>query len=447
MISTMKKNAVPVDTHSNRPCTEDEEGEEIMKKHPIDHSSATDSATVPRVLGSLRTLDDVFHSYSATSKEEGLAVTTKVCGRWGLKGGANELPLFELEKGIRVFTNHNSAYVDIEEQDFAILVEEVLNNSILSVLVFGDYSSRIGDFEICALSRAMEYNVSVEALTLSGVNFSDDAIRVLCRSLVRSRVSFLDFSNSPIFDEGGVSIAALAHLNPYLRTVVVTGTFIGEDIRDEIDVACQFNHTNFESNGFTTVDESLLRGVPQNITFGDEGVSLTHKTEDLKRRIIQIIRSKEKNIMLCVGHLFQCCTDGDSCIFSHDLTLSAFSDSGATVSQPFQRPTKGLVGWEESLPPLPEPGASWRSPIDEDVDLLSKYQSFYMKDSEPVEVKTRGRYNIAERLSTKKHSEEASRRAKQKEREAYFRMWAGSMIVMGGSVSIMLWYIWKMSRS
>lgn len=430
---------------------ESEEGKEgVINDSGVDISYPTPPpgagvAATPRILGSSRTLDDVFLSYSSTSREEGLAVVKKVCGLQGRKAGGTELPLFDLEKGIRVFANRNSAYVDVEEQDFAILVEEVLNNSILSVLVFANYSPRIGDCEICALSKAMEYNVSLEALTLSGLDISDDAFSVLCQSLIHSRVSFLDFSYSSVEDSGGLSIAALAHMNPYLRTVVVTGTLIGEDIRDEIDVACQFNHSNFESNGSTTVEESLLSRTSQSLSSNTQGEVIAYDANQLKRKIVQVMRIKEKQVVLCVARLFGCCPEGELCLYSHDLNFSTFGIEDVTISQAFQRILGSTENWEDALIPLPQPGASWRGQDDERASASRDSVGGYMGGTKELGEKRGGgeRRSVAGKILAKRQAEEERRRKKQKEALVYYRMWVASMIGMAGSVGIMLWYLWR----
>lgn len=320
-------------------------------------SSTSAEPTGVRVLGTSRTIEDVLLSYSSTSREEGLAVAKQVCNP-SIGGAAALLPLYELEKAIRVFTNHNSAYTDVEEQDIAILLEEVLNNSIISILIFANHSPKIGEFELCCLSRSMQYNLSIEALTLSGLNVSDEAISLLCESLIHSRVSFIDFTLTPLQDEAGLSIAALAHLNPYLRTVVATATLFSEEILDEIDAACQFNHSNFESNGGRTVEESSLR----------EG-----ELSSMKQRLVQIIRVKEKKVVLCVAHLFESCPNGEYCCYSHDLSLSSVSGGERKFKDALEAMfSDGEAGWEGSLAPLPKEGASWMSPEDREVKRRGK---------------------------------------------------------------------------
>eukprot|EP00796_Vickermania_ingenoplastis_P000417 gene417-223_t len=342
------------------------------RNNPGWSSSPSFSSSGGRVLGAARTVEDVILSYRSTSREEGLEVVKEVC-----RGGhPSSMALHDLEKGVRVFTNHNSAYVDVEEQDFGILAEEILNNSILSVLVFADHSQRIGDFEICSLSRAMQYNVSVEALTLSGLNVSDEAICLLCESLVRSRVTFIDLSNTPLEDEAGRSLAALANINPYLRTVVVTATLIAEDIQDEIDVACQFNQSNFESNN-SMIDESVFRE-------GDAAL--------LKQRVGQVIRVKEKKVMLCVAHLFECCPNGEHCLYSHDLSMTSTSGADQTFQKALEDMfASGKDGWEKVLAPLPQEGA------------VGSGGGAYAGKGGP-------QINMHRRLEWKRHQEEARRR-------------------------------------
>lgn len=357
-----------------------------------------------RVLGAARTADDIFVSFCSTSKEEGQAVVKKIC-----KNATSSLSLHEVEKAVRVFTNRNSAYTDVEEQDFAVLVEEVLNNSILSVLVFGDQSPRIGDFELCSLSRAMQYNVSIEALTLSGINVSDDAISLLCEALLRSRVSYLDFSNTPLEDEAGTSIAALAYANPHLRTVVVNASCMAEEIQDEIDVACQFNQSNFEANN-NFMDESVF--ARQN---GEDSV------DRLKQRMIQVVRLKEKRMTLCVAHLFDCCPNDDMCVYSHDLNMSSFSGEERRVQQSLAQAFKSFEdgegnGWESTLTPSPADGASWRAPDEE---------------------KARGGpvVNLERRAEEKRRREDLLRRQARKRHLLHFYVMPISMITIALSVT------------
>eukprot|EP00796_Vickermania_ingenoplastis_P008852 gene8852-6232_t len=374
-------------------------------------SSPSFSSSGGRVLGAARTVEDVILSYRSTSREEGLEVVKEVC-----RGGhPSSMALHDLEKGVRVFTNHNSAYVDVEEQDFGILAEEILNNSILSVLVFADHSQRIGDFEICSLSRAMQYNVSVEALTLSGLNVSDEAICLLCESLVRSRVTFIDLSNTPLEDEAGRSLAALANINPYLRTVVVTATLIAEDIQDEIDVACQFNQSNFESNN-SMIDESVFRE-------GDAAL--------LKQRVGQVIRVKEKKVMLCVAHLFECCPNGEHCLYSHDLSMTSTSGADQTFQKALEDMfASGKDGWEKVLAPLPQEGASWRPP---DEAVGSGGGAYAGKGGPQI--------NMHRRLEWKRHQEEARRRREARERLLWSYILPASLLTVGASVGVLVWLL------
>lgn len=342
----------------------------------------------------------------------------QIC-RPGVVGLALNKSVDDLEKAVRVFTNHNSSYVDVEGQDFAVLAEEVLNNSILSLLVFADHSPRIGDFEILSLSRAMQYNVSVEALTLSGINVCDEAISLLCESLVRSRVSYMDFSNTPLEDEAGRSIAALAHSNPYLRTVVVTATLIAEEVQDEIDVACQFNQSNFESNGGKT-DETVFR----------EG-----EAPRLKQRLVQVIRAKERKVVLCVAHLFECCPNDDMCLYSHDLSMTSASGADQGFQQTLEAMfARGGGDWEEALAPLPEAGASWRG------------QEEGGEGGEGGEA-GRTRINMQRRLAFKRRQEEEKRRLEARRRFVQWCVLPTCVLAISASLGTLIWVGMRSSSS
>lgn len=392
---------------------------------------AVSSPTLPsRVLGANRTMDDILLSYSATSREEGLVVVRQICDA---PHTAMSTSLHDLEKAVRVFTNHNSAYVNVEEQDFAILADEVLNNRVLSVLVFAGHSPRIGDFEICSLCRAMQYNVSVEALTLSGLNVSDEAIGLLCEALLHSRVTYLDFSNTPLEDEAGRSIAALAHMNPYLRTVVVSSTLIAEEIQDEIDVACQFNQSNFESNQ-NRMDEQVFR----------EG-----EVDRLRQRLVQVIRVKEKKILLCVAHLFECCPNGEFCVYSHDLRHSSLSGADLSFQQTLAEMfANGKDGWEDALVPLPQDGASWRPPSDaedeEDVDVEGG-GSVGMRLSRTGRRRGGPRINLKRRLALKREQEEQRRRAERQRQLLFGTVLPLSLLTVTLSVGTLVWCYVKMA--
>lgn len=129
---------------------------------------------------------------------------------------------------------------------------------------------------------------------------------MLCETLLYSRVNYLDLSNTPLGDEAGTTLAALAHINPYLRTVIVDDTLIADDVLDEIDVACQFNQSNYEGNGGST-DESLIDNI---------------KLTNLKQRLRQAICALSKHTHFCVAFLFGCCPNGDLCLYSHALPVS-----------------------------------------------------------------------------------------------------------------------------
>lgn len=295
----------------------------------------------PRVLGAQRTLSD---AVSTSQKNE----ETKQLIRRIVGGTSESFTLKQLEQALGYFTNHNSSYTSVEMDDFQSLVDEVLNNSIRSVLVYDNFSNCFGDVEVYSLSMGFQHNLSVEALTLSGINVTDESICILCESLVRSRVNFIDLSNTPLQDEAGQSLAALAHVNPYLRTVIVDDTLIPDDVLDEIDVACQFNQSNYEGNG-NSVDGSLLN---------------ESDLSRLRKRLSQIIRSHMKRVHFCVAHLFGCCPNGELCLYSHNLSSGGADDELAGLSEKISKLFTTGGNWEDKLPPRPQEGASWRSPED-----------------------------------------------------------------------------------
>ncbi|KPI85207.1 hypothetical protein ABL78_5752 [Leptomonas seymouri] len=295
-----------------------------------------------RVLGAVRTLSEAV-SAQVKSEEARVLVFKAVSGK------SEAFGLHQLEQALCYFTNHNSEYTSVTEDEFHVLAEETLNNSIRSILVYDDFSGYFGDAEVYSLSMIFQYNLSVEALTLSGINISDESICALCEALVRSRVNFIDLSNTPLEDEAGRSIAALAHVNPYLRTVIVDDTLIAGDVLDEIDVACQFNHSNWEGSG-GRMDEALFHSA-------DLG--------RLKHRLQQIIRARHKKVHFCVAHLFGCCPNGDLCLYSHSLGTSGLEEVDTSLSAKISELFASGGNWEDRLPPRPSDGPSWRNPEDE----------------------------------------------------------------------------------
>ncbi|EPY26752.1 hypothetical protein STCU_06097 [Strigomonas culicis] len=215
-------------------------------------------------------------------------------------------------------------------------------------MVFDDFTGYFSDMEVYTLSLAFQYNLSVEALTLSGISVSDESISSLCESLVRSRVNYIDLSNTPLEDDAGRSLAALAHVSPFLRTVVVGETLISEDVLDEIDVACQFNQSNFEGNG-NSIDESLFKETDLN---------------RLKSRMQRIVRAQSANTHFCVAHLFNCCPNGDTCLYSHALTSAGQDPTSVELGQKISELFSTGGDWEQKLPPRAAEGASWKGPDD-----------------------------------------------------------------------------------
>ncbi|KAK7198547.1 hypothetical protein NESM_000816400 [Novymonas esmeraldas] len=295
-----------------------------------------------RVLGAVRTLSEAVSSQ--VKSEEALRLVFRV-----VSSSCESFSLCQLEQALCYFTNHNSNYTNVGADEFHVLAEETLNNAIRSILVYDDFSGYFGDAEMYALSMAFQYNLSVEALTLSGIDISDEAVGALCEALVLSRVNYIDLSNTPLEDEAGRSIAALAHVNPYLRTVIIDDTLIADGVLDEIDVACQFNQSNFEGNR-SAVDESMLR--PANLS-------------RLKHRLQQIVRAQQKRVRYCVAHLFGCCPNGDMCLYSHSLGKSGMEEMDTSLSAKIAELFASGGNWEERLPPRPTDGPSWRNPEDE----------------------------------------------------------------------------------
>lgn len=296
-------------------------------------------AKQPRVLGAQRTLAEAVSSQ--VQNEETKQLISRIAS-----SSADNFTLSELEQALCYFTNHNSNYTNVGEDEFHILAEETLNNSIRSILVYDDFSGYFGDAEVFSLSMAFQYNLSVEALTLSGINVSDESISALCDALIRSRVNYLDLSNTPLEDEAGRSIAALAHLNPYLRTVIVDDTLIAEEVLDEIDVACQFNQSNYES-----CDNEM-----------DEAVFLPAHLARLKHRLQQTIRAKKRQVYFCAAHLYGCCPNDDLCFYSHALGHSGMAEGNPSLASKLTELFAQGGAWEEKLPPRPSDGASWRHP-------------------------------------------------------------------------------------
>lgn len=296
-----------------------------------------------RVLGAVRTLSEAVSSQVKT-EETRLLVFQVVSGK------LESFSLHQLEQALSYFTNHNSAYTNVAEHEFHVLAEETLNNSIRSVLVYDDFSGYFGDAEVFSLSMAFQYNLSVEALTLSGINISDECVCSLCEALVRSRVNYIDLSNTPLEDEAGRSLAALAHVNPYLRTVIVDDTLIADDVLDEIDVACQFNHSNWEGNG-GRVEEGLFRSAD---------------LARLKHRLQQTTRAQHRRVHFCVAHLFGCCPNGELCLYSHTLGKGGLEEVDTSLSAKISELFANGGNWEDRLPPRPSDGASWRNPEDDE---------------------------------------------------------------------------------
>lgn len=200
----------------------------------------------------------------------------------------------------------NSAYK--VGKDISILLDEVLNNDISAVFVYGDFDGGFSDVDLYSLSVVMRKNVSVLALTINGVDIGDETMSLLCDSLLHSNVQYLDLTNTPLDEEAGRSLAALAQNNHNIRTVIVEETLISEEAMDEIDMACQFNEIGF--------------ALPS----------------------VVIAPNKKR---LCVSHQFNACPNGDFCIYAHTDNSTADAE---------------VRDWSELLKTEQlETGASWKN--------------------------------------------------------------------------------------
>lgn len=212
-------------------------------------------------------------------------------------------------------TDENSQFQVGDE--LTTLLDEVLNNKTRSILIFDDFSGRFTDFDLVQLATVIKFNTSLVAITISGVDIGDEAVGLLCQSLVRTNVQYIDFTNTPLDEEAGGSLAALAHCNQNLRTVIVTDTLISEEMMDEIDVACMNNEAEHDAPPVVPIDP--------------------------------------KRTMYCVAHVFQACPNGDYCLMSH-------APPGCVGN------AVGEYDWEKALPPPPKEGATWRGNTGDDDD-------------------------------------------------------------------------------
>ncbi|SCU66172.1 zinc finger CCCH domain-containing protein 6, putative [Trypanosoma equiperdum] len=292
----------------------------------------------PRVLGAQRTVSEVLGPKPVDISDIRLLIDRCV------GGAVDSTPtLGELERVLSYFARHNSGYIRAGVDDLHILASEILNNNTRAVMVFGEFGSSFGDVEMYLISVVVQYNMSLEAITINAVNVSDDAVSMLCEALTKSRVSFIDFSSTPLESEAGHSLAALAHVNPYVRTIILDDTLVAEEVLDEIDVACQFNQSNFEANG----------GVV------DPGG--TAEVARIRHRIRNIIRAKHKKIIYCVPHVLGTCPDGDMCMFSHTPMTSGAPDTNANLHERIVD-VFAVGGGLNKLPAPPKAGASWKNP-------------------------------------------------------------------------------------
>jgi hypothetical protein len=205
--------------------------------------------------------------------------------------------------------------------DLYVLLDEVLNNATRAILVYDEFSGRFTDMDACALASVLRYNTSLIAVNMCGVEIGDHSVSLLCDALARSKVRVLDLSNTFLAEEAGAALAALAHCNPNLRTVIVDDTLIPEEMMDEIDLACTNNDTLYEVGAPSKIDPDRPR--------------------------------------YCVQHCFGACPDGEFCSLTHrsiSLIGKAGDDAamGASAGAHSTRPLE--------LPPVPKEGATWRAP-------------------------------------------------------------------------------------
>ena len=219
------------------------------------------------------------------------------------------------------FGNENSRYK--VGDDISILLDEVLNNSVRSILIFDQFSGQFSDMEVYSLSVVFKYNFSVLALTISGCDIGDEAVSMLCEALVHTNVQYIDFTSTPLDDEAGRSLAGLAHCNQNLRTVVIDDTLISEELMDEVDVCCQFNESNNPNPQVTPIDPNRTR--------------------------------------YCVAHFCGGCPNGDYCLLSH----APINSRGGVRAE---------ANWRKELPPDPEEGASWMPEGEEKPRLKFTFQ-------------------------------------------------------------------------
>jgi hypothetical protein len=199
--------------------------------------------------------------------------------------------------------------------DLFILLDEVLNNSIRAILIYDEFSGRFADADAYALASVLRYNTSIISVNLCGVEIGDHAVSLLCDAMARSKVRVVDLSNTFLADEAGTALAALAHCNPNLRTVVVDETLISEELMDDIDLACQLNETKYELGPPLPIDPSRDR--------------------------------------YCVQYCFGVCPNGDFCPLVHrSIALIGREDDASE-----KKTARAL-----ELPPLPKEGASWKAP-------------------------------------------------------------------------------------
>ena len=216
----------------------------------------------------------------------------------------------------KVLFDENSKYH--VGMDLTILLDEVLNNMIRSLMIYDTFSGNFTDYELQCLCTVIKYNKSLIAINMNGVDIGDGAVGILCDNLISSNVQYMDFTNTPLDDDAGRSLLALVHNNHSLRTIIVDDTLISEEIMDDIDLACVFNEKTYD--------------LPE-----------VYRIDPARRRY-------------CVQHLFGTCPNGIICPWSHDAVGSLEQDMTYVKDKP-----KKL-----ELPPPPEAGASWRGADDED---------------------------------------------------------------------------------
>lgn len=253
--------------------------------------------------------------------------------------------------------------------DISVLLDEVLNNDISAVFIYDDFEC-FSDVDLYSLSVVMRKNTSVLAVTMSGVDIGDEMFGTFCESLLHSNVQYIDLCNTPLDEDAGRSLAALAHNNTTLRTVIVEDTLISDEALDEIDLACLFNDS-------TAVEMSQKRQTSQQQSM------LSVTTAAAIDSSLPPAEETQRQQRLCVANEFNSCPHGASCLFAHGATntSSAGSGEGVGLLSP-QEAAQRRKNWERLLQgESDEEDAASRSP---GVAAASKTKSNESEDFDGV---------------------------------------------------------------